>query len=327
MRKLLLGTTALAAAATLTANAALADVSISGSHEFRYNSRSSNLATSDGTTFDTDGEVTFKFSNKTDSGLTIAHEVQLMSDGGDTAIDESFLTISGGFGKIMLGQDDGVGDNYGLAAVDLIAEETGTTGASATIATNSDIDGMSANADKVAYHLPAMGGLTAGVSFADSGTNTGTDTTAYGFRYTTEAAGSSITIGGASATSEVSGAADKDSQNLGIKIVNGNLSFAMSQGTEEAADENQEMMGAALSYKMGNGMTLGAYTVDGDDSLDAGEEYTASGFEVQYTIASGLTAVVIVEDYEYKAPTTADAAGTTVSDSGTNSRLVIKASF
>ena len=68
MRKLLLGTTALAAAATLTANAALADISISGATEFQYNSRSSNLAASDGTTFATDGEVTFKFSNKTDSG-------------------------------------------------------------------------------------------------------------------------------------------------------------------------------------------------------------------------------------------------------------------
>ena len=327
MRKLLLGTTALAAAATLTANAALADVSISGAHEFRYNSRSSNAAALDGTTFDTDGEVTFKFSNKTDSGLTIAHEVQLMSDGGDTAIDESFLTIEGGFGKIKLGMDDGVGEDFGIAAVDLIAEETGTTATSATIATNSDIDGMSANADKVSYYLPAMGGLTAGVSFADSGTNTGTDTTAYGFNYTTEAAGSSITIGGASASTEVSGAVDKDSQNLGLKIVNGNLSFIMSQATEEAADENQEMTGASISYNVGNGMIVGAYTVDGDDSLDAGEEYTASGMEVQYTIASGLTAVVIVEDYEYKAPSTADTTGTTTGDSGTNSRLVIKASF
>ena len=79
MRKLLLGTTALAAAATLTANAALADVSISGAIEWSYNSRSSNITAKDGTTFVTDGEVTFKFSNKTDSGLTIAHEVQLLS--------------------------------------------------------------------------------------------------------------------------------------------------------------------------------------------------------------------------------------------------------
>ena len=44
MRKLLLGTTALAAAATISANAALADVSISGSYEFKYLSRSSNVA-------------------------------------------------------------------------------------------------------------------------------------------------------------------------------------------------------------------------------------------------------------------------------------------
>ena len=187
MRKLLLGTTALAAAATLTANAALADVSISGAHEFRYNSRSSNAAALDGTTFDTDGEIAFKFSNKTDSGLTISHEVQLMSDGGDTEIDESFLTIEGGFGKIKLGRDDGVGEDFGIAPGDIIAEETGTTATSATIAANADIDGMSGNDDKVNYYLPAMGGLTAGISFADSGTNTGTDSTAYGFKYTTEA--------------------------------------------------------------------------------------------------------------------------------------------
>ena len=51
MRKLLLGTTALAAAATLSANAALADVSISGYYEWKYQSRSSNVTANDGTTF------------------------------------------------------------------------------------------------------------------------------------------------------------------------------------------------------------------------------------------------------------------------------------
>ena len=47
MRKLLLGTTALAAAATLSANAALADVSISGYYEWTYQSQSSNIASQD----------------------------------------------------------------------------------------------------------------------------------------------------------------------------------------------------------------------------------------------------------------------------------------
>ena len=58
MRKLLLGTTALAAAATLSANA-IADISISGYYEWKYQSRSSNITTNDGTTFANDSEITF----------------------------------------------------------------------------------------------------------------------------------------------------------------------------------------------------------------------------------------------------------------------------
>ena len=58
-------------------------------------------------------EIKFSFTNKTDSGLTIGYTVELDSDAADTAIDESSLSISGGFGKVVLGQNDGAGDNYG----------------------------------------------------------------------------------------------------------------------------------------------------------------------------------------------------------------------
>ena len=71
MRKLLLGTTALAAAAALSANAALADVSISGYYEWKYQSTSSDITANDGTTFGSDSEMHVKFSNKTDSGLDL----------------------------------------------------------------------------------------------------------------------------------------------------------------------------------------------------------------------------------------------------------------
>jgi hypothetical protein len=91
MRKLLLGTTALAAAATLSANAALADVSIAGYYEWRYESRSSQLSTNDGTSFNSDSEITFRFSNKTDSGLSLELFQELTSDTNDGNIDESRL--------------------------------------------------------------------------------------------------------------------------------------------------------------------------------------------------------------------------------------------
>jgi hypothetical protein len=328
MRKLLLGTTALAAAATLSANAALADVSISGAYEWSYNSRSSNDTALDGTSFGSDSEIKFSFTNKTDSGLTITAVTELEADGdATTSTDEHSISISGGFGTFKLGKDDSVGDNFGIEAEDLIAEEsTPLRGTMTTdVLTDTDIRAASGDSNKISYYLPAMGGFTAGVSHTTSVTGA-TDSTEYGAQFTTSAAGSTITIGGATGTTDTaSGTPDIDSQNIGVKIVSGPISVIFAQSTYEASDEDQEANGASISYNMGNGMTIGAYTMESDDGLDAGQEYSKSGVEVQYTIASGLTAVVTVDDYEYKKGTDGTAGGT--SDSGTNSKLTIKASF
>ena len=325
MRKLLLGTTALAAAASLTANAALADVSISGMIEWSYNSRSSNQTALDGTKFGQDSDMQVKFSNKTDSGLTIGMTVDLDTDGNDVGAnkDETALSISGGFGKIVLGQDDAAADSYIIDESDLIAEDQAPSVTSATIGTSSSLSLQDGDNNKISYHLPAMGGLTAGVSFTDAGAPaTSADTTTYGAQYSMSAAGAAITLGYTTATTD-NATQDKDSSNMGMKVVSGDISLIVSQGNTESNDEDIENQGASISYKMPNGMTLGAYTFKSEDDLDAGEEYSRSGAEVQYTIASGLTAVINVDDYDYKAGTSE----TTVSDSGTNTRLTIKASF
>ena len=323
MRKALLGTTALAAAATLSANAALADLSISAYSEWYYNSRSSNQAALDGTSFGQESEINFKFTNKTDSGLTVSFESQLMADGEDTGIDDGYLSIAGGFGTIKIGSDDGVGDNFGIEAEDLIAEESAPTQVSATVLLDTDIVAASGDSSKVSYYLPAMGGFTAGVSHYTSVAGT-SDSTEYGAQFTTSAAGSTITLGGATgSTDTASGTPSIDSQNIGVKIVSGPVSVILAQSTYQASDEDREANGASISYDMGNGMIIGAYTMESDDALDAGEEYTKSGDELQYTIASGLTAVVTVDDYEYKTGTSDSA----TADSGTNSKLTIKASF
>jgi len=324
MRKLLLGTTAIAAAATLTANAALADVSISGAYEFYYQSRSSNQGnTVDGTSTDTDSEIKVTFSNQTDSGLSLSFVSELGTDEGDTP-DEASLSISGGFGRLVLGENDGVGDNYGIAATDLIAEEAQATGVDSLTLTKADIAGLGADNPKIAYHLPAMGGLTAGLSHTNSGPAGASDTTQYGAQYAMSAGGAAITLGGATGTTEVSNATDIDSQNMGVKIVSGATSVIISQAKYEAANTDETATGAAISFKVSDAMTIGAHTTEVDDDT-SNEEYTNSGAEIQYTIASGLTAVVGVEDYDYKIGTGAGA-GTTA-DSGTVSRLTIKAAF
>jgi outer membrane protein OmpU len=337
MRKLLLNSTAIASVAAITASitavtasVALADVSISAFTEFTYTSRSSQVTANDGTTTDSDSEIAFKFSNKTDSGLTIGYTVELESDEGTVAttysVDESSLSIAGGFGKIVLGQNDSVADDYAISADDVAGESEAPTVASASIGTSTDIELSDGDTRKVSYHLPAMGGFTGGASFTNSGTNNGTDTTSFGFNYEVESGGNTVTLGASTATTEAS-TTDTDAQILGLKVVSGNLTFVASQTAYEAVDEDIGTTGAGVSYEMANGMVLAAYTMKSEDDLDAGEEYTKSGVELQYNIANGLTAFINVDDYQYKAATSPDTDGTSVVDSGTASKLTIAASF
>ena len=329
MRKLLLGTTALAAAATLSANA-LADVSISGYYEWKYQSRSSTVAASDGTSMGVDSEIKFTLSNKTDSGLDIKMAVEMTSDDAETtSIDESSLSIAGGFGRIVLGSDDNAADNYAIDAEDVVGEEIQATGTDTLSLSDTDLE-TTGDANKITYHVPAMGGLKAGISYTDNGTNSTTgdqDSIEIGAQYTIDAGGASITLGGATRnTEQVSGTVDKESSNVGVSITSGNITAKIAQATYEATNADEEANGVGVKFKISDAMSLGAYTVKVEDSTGTtDEEYTNTGAEVAYTIASGLTAYLNISDYDYKTGS-GTGAGTTA-DSGTVSKLTIVAKF
>jgi len=227
MRKLLLGTTALAAAATLTANTALADVSISGMIEWNYNSRSSNITTLDGTNFGTDSDMQISFSNKTDSGLDLGMTVDFDTDGGAFGNDETSLTIGGGFGKVTLGMNDAAADAYIIDESDLIQEDQGPIQASATVSTSSSMALGQLDNNKITYHLPAMGGLTAGVSHTDSGAPGASDSTSMGAKYSMSAGGAALTLGYATSTTD-NATQDIDSSTMGLKVVSGDISLIVS---------------------------------------------------------------------------------------------------
>lgn len=321
MRKLLLTSTALVAATITSANYALADVSISGFYEWSYQSRSSNITANDGTNFDNDSEITFSFSNETDSGLKINMDTIMESDDADTDIKENSLSIEGGFGKVVLGGTANVGDSYGLAGTDLIEKEAQATGTDSLELTKADIAEMEGDANKIAYHLPNIGGLTSGISFADSGANSSSDTTAVGVQYEISTSEVSITLGGATATTENS-TQDIDSQNIGVKIVMDKTSLIVSQASYEASSTDENAISAGVSYSLTDDLTLGLHTTEVEDDI-SNEEYTNTGVEIQYSIASGLTAFLNVEDYDYKVGTSS---GTTA-DSGTVSKFTIEAAF
>ena len=207
--------------------------------------------------------------------------------------------------------------------MDLVGEEPTSSHASASIGQTSGVS--STDAMKIAYHLPAMGGLTSGISFADSGAAGGSDKTTYGVRYGLSAGGADVTIGYAANSTEAT-AVDIDESNMAVKVVSGDISLILSKGKYEASDEDIDNTGVAVSFAMPNGMKLGAYTFKSEDDLDVGEKFTRTGAEVEYSIASGLTAYVNMDDYDYEV-TAANHEGTPTADNGTMTQLTIKAAF
>ena len=328
MRKLLLTSSALVAAASISSYA-VADVSVTGAFEWKYIQQAADQTSKDGDDFGTDNEIVISFSNKTDSGLTIGGKMEMGNYNDDTAnttavIDESVLTISGGFGTFRLGNEDSVHESFGITEVDLIDEEGNGRYTNNSISGNAGEQG-STDTNKIAYLTPAMGGFKAGISVEDSGSGTAaTDMTAMGASYTMPLADGSVTIKYNQSTKD--GTNDTDTTNMGAQFSMGAMSLIVSSMTKETGTTNdEEGTGFAIKYDMGGGMTIAASTTEVEDTATTSggenEKYTANIGEVVYTVAPGLKAKVTYTDYEYKD------GGSTGDDSGQITQLTISASF
>jgi len=334
MRKLLLTSSALVAAASISSYA-VADVSVTGAFEWTYTSTSSGVATTDGDSMGTDNEVTIKFTNKTDTGLTVTGVYDFDADGaGDfSGGDESFLQIDGGFGSVSLGLNDAVNDSFGIGEHDLIDEDLSQTPAGASIVTTAGESGNS-DANKLAYFTPAMGGFKAGYSIMDSGTATiSTDQTAMGASYTMPIGGGTMMLRYNKQSTDGVASAETEATNYGAKITMGAASVIVAHGestigTGAAQSDDREANGISVRYSLGGGMSIGASTVSAEDdkhktAAGVAEKYTANIAEVSYSVAPGLSAKVTYLDYDY----TAGGETGSADDSGSKTQLTITASF
>ena len=337
MRKLLLTSSALVAAASISSYA-VADVSVTGGFEWRYSSISSGVAADDGTEFGTDNTLTITFTNKTDNGLSLTGVYDMDADSAGSDMDESFLQIGGGFGTLRLGQKDSVVESFGIGEHDLIDEDLSQTPTGASIVTTSGEFG-GGDSNKLAYITPNMGGFQAGYSIADSGTATlSTDTTAMGASYTMPLDGGSLSIKYNKSSQDGQGDGtvanpEQEGSNYGAKLVMGAASMIISHGestigTGSGQTDDREANGISVRYNMGGGISIGASTVTAEDDKDkttagVAEKYTANIAEVSYTVAPGLSAKVTYLDYDYENGNETAA----VDDSGSITQLTISASF
>ena len=352
MRKLLLSTTALIAAGAISS--ANADVSITGDYTFSYQDYDTGLTVNNlsGDRFRNTGHIKFDFSNKTDSGLDIGMKTVLHFDGDQNAdadqniMDEHALYINGGFGKLQLGSDDGIGDQLTRSASDLIGKdalnsgETNSfhTGATANYAGNTGGNLRDDNADlpgddiddeaNITYTLPKMGGLTAGVSYRDGGTGTdeNDDKTEIAAKYEFTSGDVSGSLHYGTLTFDQSGSTttfDRDASSMGIDVSMGPIRavYATAQIDTTTANVETEISDFGVQYKVNDGLTLAAVQTEVTENT-GGEKLDVTSVSATYTIASGLTAYITYHDYDYENGTSA-----ATDDDGSATMFSIKATF
>ncbi len=210
MNKLLLGTTALVGASLLMAGGAYAakpKVKWGGSIEFQAGGSDQDIedqafggaagtaskGPSLGYGFRTNSELKFNASGKTDAGMKWKAEVQLEADtnvgppskqGSETVIDETWIRFSGSWGKLTVGNQDGVEVDY-LVSSDSATGKAGSGGIDGSwddfidarpvngrLWDEVDDNEDTSDATKIIYYTPRVGGFGAGISFTpDTGAN------------------------------------------------------------------------------------------------------------------------------------------------------------
>ena len=279
MRKVLLATTALVAVGGVSA--ASADVSISGGYEAAYVTSDISGGTSTNSLSTENFDYSIAFSNTLDNGMSVAGTVNTSQ----TGVEETGATISGDFGTIGFGP---LGESMtGFAtAVDVTPDE-GTAFAAAqyqVLPADESIGDPDAT-----YSSPAMGGFSFAVGRGDTGT---AETTMYGAKFVTDAAGASITLKYATMENDTGTATTEVSaQSLGVVIGLGNATITMAQNEKDTGNTVTEAMvgtGVGVSYTVSDAVKLTAYSASGDDDKDTAYEMTDTGFGISYTITPGL---------------------------------------
>ena len=331
MRKSLLASTALVGAAALLAAPAAAEVKVSAFAQFHASALDEDLATTAGTQdfdFTTNTEVNFSGSHELDNGLTFGFQVQLEADvgrgrhthvetgtttaeGGTAIIDENDVWVSGSFGKVVFGNQDGAADSMFVqgSAVGVgfgsIGNPTftGVTSVTNSAPTSSDV-ADSGDAIKITYYTPRFSGIQAGVSYApdldsgsdsspagtwDGGPGTGLeDFVELGLNYVETINGVGIKAAVVGVFADSPGTADRSGFGVGLKLDFSGFSIAAGYAETEDDDGTRD----EKSFDVGVGYTTGPWTValgaiwsEDEDVNDEWELYAAT---VNYVIGPGL---------------------------------------
>ena len=222
--------------------------------------------------FDREAEIIFSGSTTLDNGLTAGARVELEAETSGDQIDETFMWISGSFGRIQAGAFDGAMETKavyvpavanGLYGVQFpTTTAVGGGGWHGEGAFSLSFDGDS---PKVAWFSPTVGGAGVGVSFTPEAAG-GSEDAANGSRNTAEAGEQSEVVSfGGGWSGEFGGA-------------NVAVAAGLTQGSAEDDAEDRREWVAGVSAGMDNIRVGAQYSTDnyvsGRSDGDVGERVT-----------------------------------------------------
>jgi outer membrane protein OmpU len=356
MRKVLLATTALVALGGVSA--ASADVSLSASASWAYDSWSDDTATgaaaatnTNNTSATMDSDFTISGSTTADSGMSFGGSIHV-DDGAD---DDARMHISDDWGQISFGEhnDAAKASSGGTSAFDAaISGGSSIPGNSASgtvtpmmargMATSTVVGGEAKG--QIMYTSPTVNGITLRVSQADAGQASKADTTAMGVVYSTSASGADITLSYAQTSTDAAGdattAIESDASGFGVKVVYGDFTVRASSSSAERSTQagviqsDTDTSEYGVTYAMSDTLTVEAVTMDSELGTNgvtsgtagaaanegAGDTYEASQVGIKYVPATGMYISLSNRSYEYK-----DANGS--KNDGANTRLKVGVTF
>jgi outer membrane protein OmpU len=320
MKKSLLATTALAAlGAVAVASPASAkfDVSVKGYMEqwFGYSDNSDSVnANADSFDQFSDSEFFIGFSQELDSGLKIGGEIQVEGQqGSNEAIDEQYIYMSGTFGRIELGTDNGAPYrmHYGVVSKGVGIDEGDVSawiaGGNGRLRRTSQTTAIDNDANKITYFSPRINGFQVGASYMP---DSGDVNTRNGGRPIDEADGNrdngfgaavnyknsfdmlsvSASLGYMDAGNDNTVVGEQTALSGGIRLGFGGFTASLAYGEHEddTAGRDENVFGVGIAYSAGPAGVSLAY-IRGEDS-DRNADQDAVEVGASYKMGPGVTA-------------------------------------
>ena len=337
MKKILLGSTAIVAASMIaSAPSAIAaekmKLKVGGYMEQWVGFTSGDDGVSqDYSGFSTvsDGEIHFKGKTKLDNGISIGVNVQLEAQQGGDQIDEQYMTVSGGFGQIIIGDENsamykmhyapsdyGIGTNSGdvtswnKPVSDAEGDSIAMGGHYRAPFGATYIEPNAVNdSAKISYFTPRVSGFQLGVSYAPDGSqdNNGlpnrdavnSDYIMVGANFVQKMGGMSVGISGGygTVTDAAAGGVEPEATSFGIKMGMGGVSAGVAYANySDHGNADAEGINAGVAYSSGPmGVSVNYYHGEKDGNngdaatLDGQAERDVIHLSAKYAMGPGVT--------------------------------------